>query len=129
MVFGSEEVTTGASGDLQQVQNIARRMVTQWGYSKEKLGAVAWEIDGSNWAGPKAASAEMEEKIDEEIKALVADAYKVCKDCMYENRALVEELTEALIEKETIDYRELAEMVAKYHPELAPKIEEDPVAA
>merc|ERR1719181_960511 len=43
LVFGPEEVTTGASNDLQQVRNIARRMVTQWGYSKETLGAVAWE--------------------------------------------------------------------------------------
>merc|ERR1719389_948178 len=38
IVFGKEEVTTGASGDLQQVRNIARRMVAQWGYSKDKLG-------------------------------------------------------------------------------------------
>merc|ERR1719149_293249 len=37
IVFGKEEVTTGASGDLQQVRNIARRMVAQWGYSKDKL--------------------------------------------------------------------------------------------
>merc|ERR1719472_714899 len=43
LVFGPEQVTTGASNDLQQVRNIARRMVTQWGYSKNKLGAVAWE--------------------------------------------------------------------------------------
>merc|ERR1719149_163631 len=43
IVFGKEEVTTGASGDLQQVRNIARRMVAQWGYSKDKLGATSWE--------------------------------------------------------------------------------------
>merc|ERR1719460_1106027 len=55
IVFGPEEVTTGASGDLQQVRNIARRMVTQWGFAKDKLGATAWEMDGA-WYGPKAAS-------------------------------------------------------------------------
>ena len=43
IVFGAEEVTTGASNDLQQVRNIARRMVAQWGYSKERLGATSWE--------------------------------------------------------------------------------------
>jgi len=117
MVFGPEEVTTGASGDLQQVGNIARRMVTQWGYSKDKLGAVAWESpDGNGGFGPKAASPEMEEMIDSEVKALVASAYKVCKDTLNENRPLVEDLTEMLIEKETVDYKELEALVKKYHP-------------
>jgi len=120
MVFGPEEVTTGASGDLQQVQNIARRMVTQWGYSKDKLGAVAWEMpDGNGGFGPKAASPEMEEMIDSEVKALVADAYKVCKETLLEARPLVEDLTEMLIEKETVDYKELQALVEKYYPEKA----------
>merc|ERR1719421_1934678 len=47
IVYGAEEITTGASGDLQQVRNIARRMVAQWGYtadSKNNLGIVAWEM-------------------------------------------------------------------------------------
>ena len=74
IVFGREEVTTGASGDLQQasppaplscdrwlfivrggrvhfapqVRNIARRMVAQWGYSKNKLGATSWESPEGN---------------------------------------------------------------------------------
>merc|ERR1719333_262194 len=57
LVFGPEEVTTGASNDLQQVRNIARRMVTQWGYSKERIGAIAWESpDGNGGFGPQAAS-------------------------------------------------------------------------
>jgi len=118
IVYGEEEITTGASGDLQQVTSIARRMVTQWGFSKDKLAPVAWEVDGSNWAGPKAASAETEERIDEEVKALVAKAYKHCMDTLVANRDLVEELTERLIEIETVDYRELADMVVKYNPEM-----------
>merc|ERR1712144_187028 len=51
LVYGSEEVTTGASNDLQQVRNIARRMVAQWGFSNEAMGSapVAWEApDGSS---------------------------------------------------------------------------------
>ena len=65
-LFG--QVTTGASNDLQQVRNIARRMVTQWGFSKEKLGAVAWE--GPNGADPfrnPGASESREVQIDEEV--------------------------------------------------------------
>merc|ERR1719488_255930 len=44
IVFGVEEVTTGASNDLQQVRNIARRMVAQWGFAAEETGSVAWDL-------------------------------------------------------------------------------------
>merc|ERR1719258_716513 len=43
LVYGSEEGTTGASNDLQQVRNIARRMVAQWGFSGDSLSPIAWE--------------------------------------------------------------------------------------
>jgi len=118
IVYGEDEITTGASGDLQQVRNIARRMVTQWGYSKDKLAPVAWEMpNGSGGAGPQAASEATEAKIDQEVKSLVADAYEICKETLSANRPLVEELTEMLIEKETVDYKELEELVKKYYPD------------
>merc|ERR1719159_610711 len=120
IVFGKEEVTTGASGDLQQVRNIARRMVAQWGYSKDKLGATSWESpDGNGGFGPAAASAAMEERIDEEVKLLVAEAYQNCKEMLSANRELLDELTEMLIEKETIDYQEMQELIGRYYPEKA----------
>ena len=98
IVFGKEEVTTGASGDLQQVRNIARHMVAQWGYSKDKLGATSWESpDGNGGFGPAAASAVVEARIDEEVTQLVADAYATCKTMLLENRELLDELTEMLI--------------------------------
>merc|ERR1712178_152570 len=43
LVYGEDEITTGASSDLQQVMSIARRMVTQWGFANEKLSTTAWE--------------------------------------------------------------------------------------
>jgi len=120
IVFGEEEVTTGASNDLQQVRNIARRMVAQWGYAKDKIGAVAWESpEGNGGFGPQAASPETEKVIDAEVKEIVAQAYKVCKDTLVANRELLEELTEMLIDKETIDFNEMQELVGKYHPEIA----------
>merc|ERR1719198_2454291 len=80
IVYGADEVTTGASNDLQQVMRIARAMVTQFGYSKNKLGATSWESpDGNGGFGPKAASAEMESRIDEEVMELVREAYAHCK--------------------------------------------------
>merc|ERR1712182_188949 len=76
LVFGEDEVTTGASNDLQQVRSIARSMVAQWGYSKDKLGATSWESpEGNGGFGPKAASAEMEQRIDKEVTELCAEAY------------------------------------------------------
>merc|ERR1719473_671524 len=65
IVFGAEEVTTGASNDLQQVRNIARRMVTQWGFAKEKLGASPGRApEGNGLMQPRSASLDTEKKID-----------------------------------------------------------------
>merc|ERR1719201_2500056 len=117
-VFGPEEVTTGASGDLQQVRNIARRMVTQWGYSKNKLGATSWE--GPNGSDPfrsPGASESRSADIDEEVTQLCADAYAACKTMLLENRVLLDELTEMLVEKETVDYQEMQALIQKYYPD------------
>merc|ERR1719324_88902 len=92
IVFGSEEVTTGASNDLQQVRNIARRMVTQWGFAKEKLGAVAWE--SANGPDPFRDPGASEPR--------VAEAYENTKKVLLENRDMIDEMVEAMIEKETL---------------------------
>merc|ERR1740138_7931 len=120
LVFGKEEITTGASGDLQQVRNIARRMVAQWGYSKDKLGATSWEgTDGNSPANPAGVSQAKEKEIDDEVRVLVLKAYENAKEVLSANRALLDELTDALVEKETVDFRELYKMVEKTQPELA----------
>merc|ERR1719284_1034047 len=91
IIYGEDEVTTGASNDLQQVRNIARRMVAQWGYSKENLGAVSWEgPDGNGGFGPKGASPETERAIDAEVRAIVDKAYKHCMKTLSDNRALLD---------------------------------------
>jgi len=120
IVYGEDEVTTGASNDLQQVRNIARRMVAQWGFSKNSLGATSWEgTEGNGGFGPKGASPDTERAIDAEVKQIVDKAYAHCMKTLTENRALLDEMTETLIEKENIDYTELQAMVAKYNPEMA----------
>jgi len=113
IVFGDDEVTTGASNDLQQVRSIARRMVAQWGFAMEELGdaPVAWETpNGNGMMQPRAASPEMEAALDVEVQKIVDRAYVKCKEVLTENRALLDTLAEGLIEKETIDYDELAQM-------------------
>merc|ERR1719331_3774151 len=59
LIYGEDEVTTGASNDLQQVRNIASRMVAQWGFAMDSMGnaPTAWESqDGNTMFGPKGAS-------------------------------------------------------------------------
>merc|ERR1719258_391900 len=119
LIYGEEEITTGASGDLQQVRDIARRMVAQWGFAKDVLGATSWESpDGNGGFGPKGASPETEAVIDAEVKKLVERAYIRCKETLETNRDLLDEITETLIEKETINFIELYSMVGKKHPEI-----------
>merc|ERR1711939_993581 len=113
IIYGADQVTTGASNDLQQVRNIARRMVAQWGFANENMGAapIAWEgQNGNGMMNPRMASAKTEKMIDIEVSKLVEEAYAECKRLLTENLAFVEELTEALVEKETINYDELTTM-------------------
>jgi len=119
LIYGEEEITTGASNDLQQVRNIARRMVAQWGFAKDVLGATSWESpDGNGGFGPKGASPETEALIDAEVKKLVERAYTRCKETLRNDRDLLDRITETLIEKETIDFVELYKMVGEKHPEI-----------
>ncbi|EGB11576.1 hypothetical protein AURANDRAFT_10538, partial [Aureococcus anophagefferens] len=115
LVYGDDEVTTGASNDLQQVRNIARRMVAQWGFSKDALSPTAWEPaeSGGMFSASTAASEETESTIDTEVSKLVADAYEVCKKALGENRALMDATVDALLEKETIDGVELDVLLEK----------------
>merc|ERR1711939_193202 len=113
IIYGADQVTTGASNDLQQVRNIARRMVAQWGFANENMGdaPVAWEgQNGNGMMNPRMASAKTEKIIDVEVSKIVEEAYAECKRLLTENKAFVDELTEALIEKETINYDELTAM-------------------
>ena len=65
---------------------------------------------------PSGDSPDMERAIDAEVKIIVDKAYNHCKETLTKNRALLDELTETLIEKENVDYTELQLMVAKYDP-------------
>jgi len=117
IIYGKDEITTGASNDLQQVRNIARRMVSQWGFANEAMGnaPVAWEsMDGSNFMSPKTASESTEREIDEQVKQLVKTAYDTTMKALTENRAFLDELAKRLVEEETMDFQQLVEMREKF---------------
>merc|ERR1712182_74954 len=95
IIYGVDEITTGASNDLQQVRNIARRMVAQWGFANENMGnaPVAWEMpDGNNIQTPRTSSEKTEQEIDDQVKIIVNQAYDVCKTTLMDNRAFLDAL-------------------------------------
>ncbi|MGB7059866.1 MAG: ATP-dependent zinc metalloprotease FtsH3, partial [Geitlerinemataceae cyanobacterium] len=112
IIFGEEEVTTGASNDLQQVARVARQMVMRFGMS-DRLGPVALgRQQGNMFLGREISSErdfseETAATIDEEVRKLVDVAYTRAKDVLLQNRSVLDKLAQMLIEKETVDSEEL----------------------
>lgn len=124
IVFGEEEVTTGASNDLQQVARVARQMVTRFGMS-DRLGPVALGRQNSNVflgreiASDRDFSDETAAAIDEEVKNLVDQAYRRAKEVLSNNRHILDQLADMLTEKETVDADELQEVLANNDVKMA----------
>jgi cell division protease FtsH len=117
IIFGEEEVTTGASNDLQQVARVARQMVMRFGMS-DRLGQVALgRQQGNMFLGrdimaERDFSEETAAVIDDEVRKLVAEAYKRAKEVLVNNRHVLDQLADMLVEKETVDAEELQELLA-----------------
>lgn len=117
IIFGDEEVTTGASNDLQQVTRVARQMVTRYGMS-DRLGPVALgRQNGNIFLGREIAtdrdfSNTTAAAIDEEVRNLVDEAYTRAKAVLVNNKYILDRLADMLIEKETVDAEELQELLA-----------------
>jgi len=118
IIFGDEEVTTGASNDLQQVARVARQMVTRFGMS-DRLGPVALgRQQGNMFLGrdimsERDFSEETAATIDEEVRQLVDAAYIRAKQVLEENRHILNQLADILVEKETVDAEELQDILAR----------------
>jgi len=116
IVYGEDEVTTGASNDLQQVARVARQMVTRFGMS-DRLGPVALGRSqggmflGRDIAAERDFSEDTAAAIDEEVSTLVAEAYRRATEVLTANRPVLNELAELLVEKETVDAEELQELL------------------
>ncbi|GAB4195199.1 MAG: ATP-dependent zinc metalloprotease FtsH3 [Coleofasciculaceae cyanobacterium] len=124
IIFGEEEVTTGASNDLQQVTRVARQMVTRYGMS-DRLGPVALgRQNGNIFLGREIAtdrdfSDTTAAAIDEEVRKLVDEAYKRAKNVLVGNKHILDRLADMLIEKETVDADELQELLANNDVKIA----------
>ncbi|WP_008316727.1 ATP-dependent zinc metalloprotease FtsH3 [Leptolyngbya sp. PCC 6406] len=125
IIYGNEEVTTGASNDLQQVARVARQMVTRFGMS-ERLGPVTLgRQQGNMFLGrdinsERDFSEETASTIDSEVSQLVEQAYIRAKSVLVENRSILDSLAAMLMEKETVDAEELQELLANNPVKMAP---------
>ena len=118
IVYGEDEVTTGASNDLQQVARVARQMVTRFGMS-DRLGPVALGRSqggmflGRDIAAERDFSEDTAAAIDEEVGQLVAEAYQRATTVLKGNRKVLDELAELLVERETVDAEDLQELLIR----------------
>jgi cell division protease FtsH len=109
IVFGTDQVTSNAANDLQQVDRVARAMVTQVGMSS--VGQIA--IDQGGMMGPSY-SEDLSGKIDSAIKELSDEGYLTALKIIIENRACLDKLADELFERETLTQAEVKEIVADF---------------
>ena len=100
LIFGKENITTGASMDIQMATNIANRMITEWGFS-DLIGRVR-HVDNENGYYSKGASESTFKEIEDEVKKLIATAEKKARDILTEFSVGHKALSEALLEYETL---------------------------
>ena len=118
VIFGRDEVTTGAGNDLQQVTGMARQMVTRFGMSD--LGPVSLESQqgevflGRDWTTRSEYSESIAARIDSQVRTIVEERYQATFQMMRDHRSLMDRLVDLLIEKETIDGEEFRQIVAEY---------------
>ncbi|BAP17993.1 MAG: ATP-dependent zinc metalloprotease FtsH2 [cyanobacterium endosymbiont of Epithemia adnata isolate EadnSB Bon19] len=117
-VFGYDETTTGAGGDLQQVSEMARQMVTRFGMSD--LGPISLESSsgevflGGGLMNRSEYSEEVAMRIDHQVRTLAKEGHQLARQIIRDNREVIDRLVELLIEKETIDGKEFRQIVAEY---------------
>ena len=128
-----DEISTGASGDLQSVTNTARAMVTRWGMSDE-LGPIVFGEQqeqiflGKNLGHERNYSEEIAAKIDSEIHHIVEEAYKDVTKLLSDNEKFLHDMANALLEEETIDAKAVDNLY-KYGTTKEPEAEEPKVAS
>ena len=112
LVFGHDQITSGAAGDIQMCTRLARAMVTQFGFS-DKLGTVAYadpqqeQFLGYSLGRQVTFSEDTQQTIDAEVRRLVAEAYETAKRLLTEKRRQLDVIANALLEFETLTGDEL----------------------
>src|SRR5688500_7150881 len=116
LIFGPDKITTGAGNDIERATNMARRMVTQFGMSDVvgpmAVGDAEQEVFlGRELTQRREISERTSESVDDEIKRILDEAYERARQKLAENRVFLEKISEALLERETLD-REGVDLLA-----------------
>ena len=121
IVFGENEISTGASSDITYVTRIARAMVTRYGMSP-KLGPIAFgEKEELIFLGREISEQrnygdEIARQIDEEVHRIVTVAAERTREILSTNRSVLNDMASALIEYETLDGDKLRELLGRVAP-------------
>ena len=122
IIFGEDEVTTGASNDIQQVASIARRMVAQWGMS-DAVGPVVVEeqqqggpfMGREMMGGAPSWGGKVNMEIDLEVERLVNNSYLLAKKVLTDNYDLLVQLSKDLCERETVTAEEFQALLVEFN--------------
>ncbi len=122
MVNGADGITTGAANDIERASQLARNMVTRWGFS-ERMGPVLYdEEDGEVFLGmsagaqPKSISSATAREIDEEVRGIVSSCYATAQNILQEHSDKLHKMAEALIELETLTPEQADDIMAGKPP-------------
>ena len=118
IIYGAENITTGASNDLEKVTAIARKMVTVYGMS-DKMGNLQYGKSqehvfmGRDFGHSRDFSDEIAAEIDKEVKKIVDERYAIAKNILLQNEDMLRKIARELLERETLDDNEFAEIMDK----------------
>jgi cell division protease FtsH len=126
LIYGVDKVSTGASNDIERATEIARKMVTQWGFS-EKMGPVLYAEDegevflGRSVTQTKHMSDDTARAIDTEVRALIDRNYERAREILAQNMDIMHAMKDALMKYETIDAAQIDDLMARKTEIRAPK--------
>lgn len=121
MIYGGDRVTTGASNDIERATELARSMVTKWGFS-DRLGPLVYGEEGGQpfmgyaTQGSKVSDV-VSQQIDEEIRAVIDLNYQRAETILQENISILHKMADALMKWETIDKDQIDDLMAGKDPQ------------
>ncbi|AJR09829.1 putative cell division protein FtsH [Photobacterium gaetbulicola Gung47] len=126
LIYGVNKVSTGASNDIERATDIARKMVTQWGFS-EKLGPLLYAEDegevflGRSVTQSKHMSDDTAKLIDNEVRAIIDRNYERAREILEQNMDIMHAMKDALMKYETIDAGQIDDLMERKTEIRAPK--------
>ena len=118
MIYGGDRVTTGASNDIERATELARNMVTRWGFS-DKLGPQVYGEESSQtfmrYSGSQGGpvSSNVAHMIDEEIRLVIDRNYQRAETILQENIDILHKMADALMKWETLDHQQIEDLMAR----------------